>query len=1002
MEKVREEIILRKEVTKKAIKKHLLNQSKEKLADNYAYIFSADLDRVEARLLDSKAEYKKHLNKLVDKVFDNKQYLSAIDFKLSETSKKKDDPQLDLFKGLAGPQHEGIAKVAVNSCGRLNPGYKYVKGKGIVKVKQKSKDKPTQKEHSKLKKYQKQLEDLFSKVSDLETQKDNFQKKIDKSENFSEKNDLMREKFALVKKINNLLKEQTALVNIILAVDNSGDVISITDKKGKKHNDIADFTKVNTQEIVFDEETILTDKKPIYIPALDEKELERHGFVFDAIKTKEDTYLVSVNSFQDSKDNVFVLLTLDQLVLTSMYYTTRAKALYKQQAEDSTKRQKEYYNNLPEERRKKYFTVNSAKALYNSLPAKIKKKITLSEYEKLTWNEKEALYKPYKRYGSKRIKSKLDSKHMWASTHYMYERFVNPKATMPKPRTANPEVFEYWREFRQFLDFKINDINVQAQDYSDSRKKGLETAYGIKNTSKELFDKYGILIKRQNGSNLTVAQIENTQDAWQKILDTFGNLVPIAKDYGLKISHTGSTLVYARKALGVFNPNFNAISVSAKYGFENFTNIMAHEVAHLLDYLEGQKTGKRYASDNYESLAGQIAITFKKNMNAKSSSSYINSIKECFARALEQYFALQNYGDTATAYYIEMIGDLKQEFPYTQVDQYVGLTNFNTKIKPLIEEFLSSFKGKKNKPTKQGLGSPKPKTIEVDLSQVPDPTPKALGNPYTAEATNTLDLDRSKQLSVNTLEDVKADAALQTTPNKVIGLKSSLQQRKTAKPINYFNLSGVIAKFLGNLEKKHKESLSINISGPAGSMKTRFSFQFVDELLSDNLTVGFASLEEHYESALFRNKEDQYIKPQNLDRFYPFSDLPDTFEKFVSIVNQCDAFFTDSWQKLVEKYGNINYDTEFRKAIDGKILFTIFQETTDGKTRGGSKTTFDGDIILKVDVTPEDYTKNYVYAQKNRYETLPGAKYYIHDKKLITPQDEAAMQLPQSMEISLI
>ena len=271
-----------------------------------------------------------------------------------------------------------------------------------------------------------------------------------------------------------------------------------------------------------------------------------------------------------------------------------------------------------------------------------------------------------------------------------------------------------------------------------------------------------------------------------------------------------------------------------------------------------------------------------------------------------------------------------------------------------------------------------------------------------ALSNHLLDLDRSKQLSVNTLEDVKADAALQTTPNKVIGLKSSLQQRKTAKPINYFNLSGVIAKFLGNLEKKHKESLSINISGPAGSMKTRFSFQFVDELLSDNLTVGFASLEEHYESALFRNKEDQYIKPQNLDRFYPFSDLPDTFEKFVSIVNQCDAFFTDSWQKLVEKYGNINYDTEFRKAIDGKILFTIFQETTDGKTRGGSKTTFDGDIILKVDVTPEDYTKNYVYAQKNRYETLPGAKYYIHDKKLITPQDEAAMQLPQSMEISLI
>lgn len=267
--------------------------------------------------------------------------------------------------------------------------------------------------------------------------------------------------------------------------------------------------------------------------------------------------------------------------------------------------------------------------------------------------------------------------------------------------------------------------------------------------------------------------------------------------------------------------------------------------------------------------------------------------------------------------------------------------------------------------------------------------------------------------SVNTIkEDVKTDAALPTTSKplgnpqapvkNITGLKSSKQHRENARPIEYFNLTGTISKFLGNLERKQKESLAINISGPAGSMKTRLSFQFVDELLTDGLIVGYASLEEHFESALFRNKEDQYIKPENLDRFYPFSDLPETFAQFVKIISQCDAFFIDSWQKLVEKYGNINYDSQFRKAIDGKILFTIFQETSDGKTRGGSKTTFDGDIILKVEVTPEDYKQNFAYAKKNRYETIPNAKYYIHDKKLVTPADEKATQIPTNLEISLM
>lgn len=71
-------------VSKKAIKKHLSKQTEKQLANDYAYIFSADLDRVEARILDSKAAYKKHLNTLTDKVFKNQEYLDTISFYKAE------------------------------------------------------------------------------------------------------------------------------------------------------------------------------------------------------------------------------------------------------------------------------------------------------------------------------------------------------------------------------------------------------------------------------------------------------------------------------------------------------------------------------------------------------------------------------------------------------------------------------------------------------------------------------------------------------------------------------------------------------------------------------------------------------------------------------------------------------------------------------------------------------------------------------------------------------
>ncbi|WP_408039878.1 hypothetical protein, partial [Tenacibaculum amylolyticum] len=61
----------------------------------------------------------------------------------------------------------------------------------------------------------------------------------------------------------------------------------------------------------------------------------------------------------------------------------------------------------------------------------------------------------------------------------------------------------------------------------------------------------------------------------------------------------------------------------------------------------------------------------------------------------------------------------------------------------------------------------------------------------------------------------------------------------------------------------------------------------------------------------------------------------------------------------------------------------IFQQTTDGKMRGGSKSGYDGDCILFVEKFA-DYKQHYVYQDKNRYQNrnLAELQYNIYSGKL--------------------
>lgn len=186
-----------------------------------------------------------------------------------------------------------------------------------------------------------------------------------------------------------------------------------------------------------------------------------------------------------------------------------------------------------------------------------------------------------------------------------------------------------------------------------------------------------------------------------------------------------------------------------------------------------------------------------------------------------------------------------------------------------------------------------------------------------------------------------------------------------------------ISEFLGQIEVKEKESVVITLTGGQGSMKTRCAFRFMNAF-AQKYKVGHASIEEHPESTLYYNKVDEYINDNALNNIHnpeinSISDLD-------TLVKENDIIVIDSFAKMQEIQKGFEVDKDLRKKYDGKLFIVIFQQTTDGKMRGGSKSQFDADIILFTEKF-DNYQDNYIYADKNRYQNknLTDLKYNIFE-----------------------
>jgi nucleoside-triphosphatase THEP1 len=233
--------------------------------------------------------------------------------------------------------------------------------------------------------------------------------------------------------------------------------------------------------------------------------------------------------------------------------------------------------------------------------------------------------------------------------------------------------------------------------------------------------------------------------------------------------------------------------------------------------------------------------------------------------------------------------------------------------------------------------------------------------------------------------------------------KNSLAYKMANKPkeVPIFKIENKdISDFLGNVERKNKESVVVSLTGGQGSMKTRMCFQFMNAL-AQNYKVGHASIEEHPESNVYYDKAEQYLNEKALGNI----EAPEikTIAELESLIKKNDVIVIDSFTKMQEMEKGFEVDKDLRKKYDGKLFIVIFQQTTDGKMRGGSKSQFDADIVLFTE-KKDDYRENYIYADKNRYQNKPldGLKFNIYNKKLEGTSHEAMSEPTTKRKLSFM
>ncbi|WP_257588157.1 methyltransferase domain-containing protein [Leptospira sp. id769339] len=385
---------------------------------------------------------------------------------------------------------------------------------------------------------------------------------------------------------------------------------------------IPDYSKAPVEKIIFfNEKTILEREKPAYIPSVNFRDFEYFKYSFPKIKVDNDTFLVQLavakrkyenGKFVGNGEPEFVLMNADSLVATENYYRTLIKAQLK----------------------KKYESAGLKKRII--LKEHSSNRMSLEQYE-------------------------LISNQLFGADVSKYDKEKNKK------------IWDYYRDLRETLGYKTIDVKRRTADRIEQSTyyKGRDTSYGDSGLVKDLYDDFGVLVKRQNGSNITPIEINQVRAALSDLFEIYGNRSEMARKFGLKISHSGNVLMHARNWAGLFYPQYKAIGISFK-GEPEFGGLtLSHEFAHFMDFYIGRQKNLTYASEKLGSIENDIASVFRQGVRTGRDSEYYSRSTECFARAFEMYFYEKKYKD--------------EDFDQKENPSW---EYFRTKVHPLIDQFF--------------------------------------------------------------------------------------------------------------------------------------------------------------------------------------------------------------------------------------------------------------------------------------------------------------------------
>ncbi len=265
-----------------------------------------------------------------------------------------------------------------------------------------------------------------------------------------------------------------------------------------------------------------------------------------------------------------------------------------------------------------------------------------------------------------------------ASTKATYRHLDLIKIAFPFiPRNGRQK----WEKFTAYINDlkeKTIDMTLQTEEDMNSYAKGRETSYGRKGTVDGLLASHGVVVKRQNGDDISSVEVDELKKALSAVYKVFGDRSALARRTKLLISHSGEKFMHARKALGLYLPAWTAIGVTWSSGQTGAGFTLAHEFSHFMDHQLGKLGGENYyASDDRSSLEYRIAKTFRSNMKKEQNSDYQNRTCECFARALEQYYAIKS-GEAD-----EYASERNAEGNHPEHSVYME------KVYPLVEQFLT-------------------------------------------------------------------------------------------------------------------------------------------------------------------------------------------------------------------------------------------------------------------------------------------------------------------------